>query len=519
MGQFLLSAHRWFAFCLVMVCCQLCANLSATAAELPRRTALVMGNAAYQNGRLRNPVNDATDIAATLQKLGFTVTLARDVDLREMEQAIDTFSRRLRQGGVGLFYFAGHGVQVEGENYLIPLQARIRREQDVRYEAVPAGRILGAMEDAGNGVNLVILDACRDNPFTRRWRSSQRGLASMQALRGSLIAYATEPGGTAIDGKGRNGLYTKHLLQHLATPGLSVELMFKQVRVEVVEATGGRQTPWESSSLIGAFSFNPIAEPATAVKRPTREAEPETLPGPDPEAEMWQLVRDSTAPEDFRFFLENYPSGRYAPAARLMVQRLQRQQVAAEPAVKTPPPVAPEPPRVEKPITSPATQIASLEPAAVRTSGQKLGRFVKYDNGTALDTRTNLMWMTKDFRNIEGRAPGDWHEAIGWAAKMNQQRYGGYSDWRVPIITEYERVYDRKKRRTSYNGKPVGYPEAFEDGGGIWFWTNEEAQLSTTDSCFPNCAWAIEFQIGNLKELFMVNASVTPSVRLVRQGR
>jgi hypothetical protein len=227
-------------------------------AENPNRTALVIGNSAYgQAGQLRNPVNDATDIAALLQQLGFEVTLLRDVDLRQMEGAIDSFNRQLHRGGVGLFYYAGHGVQVDGENYLIPLKAQIERSQDVRYEAVPLGRILGAMEEAGNDINIIILDACRDNPFARRWRSIQRGLAAVQAVRGAFIAFATEPGGVALDGEGRNGVYTSHLLQYLKTPNLDVELMFKQVRAGVVQETQGRQTPWESSSLIGSFSFNP----------------------------------------------------------------------------------------------------------------------------------------------------------------------------------------------------------------------------------------------------------------------
>jgi uncharacterized caspase-like protein len=229
--------------------------LCATALAAPqRRTALVIGNAAYgELGVLRNPVNDASDMAAMLQQLKFEVTLLRDVNLRAMREAVDTFSRQLRQGGVGLFYFAGHGVQVNGENYLIPLRANITREQDVPYEAMPVGRILGGMEDADNQFNIVILDACRDNPYARQWRSVQRGLAIVQAVRGSLIAYATAPGSVAIDGSGRNGIYTSYLLKYLPTPGLSVEQLFKKVRAEVIGATRNKQTPWESSIVDWGF--------------------------------------------------------------------------------------------------------------------------------------------------------------------------------------------------------------------------------------------------------------------------
>ena len=241
-----------------------------------RRTALVIGNAAYgEVGVLRNPVNDATDMDAALRQLGFAVTLLRDADLRTMQEAIETFLRQLRQGGAGLFYFAGHGMQVHGENYLIPLRARINREQDAPYEAVPVGRILGGMEDANNQLNLLILDACRDNPYARQWRSSQRGLAVTQAARGSLIAYSTAPGAVASDGSERNGVYTSYLLKHLSTPGLSVEQMFKKVRGGVVEATKGKQTPWESSSLIGDFTFVPEA-PRTPPPDQVVRLEPES---------------------------------------------------------------------------------------------------------------------------------------------------------------------------------------------------------------------------------------------------
>ena len=222
-----------------------------------RRVALVIGNAAYADSPLRNPVNDATDMAAALRQMGFEVTLLRDARRRQMNDAVRAFGRQLRQGGVGLFYFAGHGLQVAGQNYLVPIGADIEEEFEVSDEAVSAGRILGAMEAAGNGLNLVILDACRNNPYSRGFRGrSARGLAApAQAARGSLIAYATSPNAVAADGSGRNGLYTKHLLRYMQEPGLGVEEMFKKVRIAVERESGGQQTPWELSSLPGDFSF------------------------------------------------------------------------------------------------------------------------------------------------------------------------------------------------------------------------------------------------------------------------
>ena len=294
----------------------------ASAAQ--RRTALVIGNAAYKKGSLRNPVNDATDMASTLRKLGFSVTLLKNARLRSMEEALTAFNRKLRRGGLGLFYFAGHGVNVEGENYLIPIGTRIDREQDVRYEAMPVGQVLGAMEDAENGTNIVILDACRNNPFARRWRSSQRGLAVVQAAQGTLIAYATEPGGVAIDGYGRNGIYTKHLLKKMQTPDLPVEQVLKQVRIGVMEETQRKQIPWESSSLTGDVYLLHGALKYTPADAP-QQFQPAS---PDPEVMMWNMVKDSTYPEDIRDFLAVYPDGQYAAVARLKLKQLTRQKAA-----------------------------------------------------------------------------------------------------------------------------------------------------------------------------------------------
>ncbi|MBI4640978.1 MAG: caspase family protein [Candidatus Tectomicrobia bacterium] len=225
-----------------------------------RKLALVIGNSSYEVGPLANPVNDATDMAEALKNLGFEVTLLSDAKKRDMETAIDEFRSQLSSSkAVGLFYYAGHGLQVSGDNYLIPIGARINEELQVKYEAVPAGYVLDSMNQADNGLNIVILDACRNNPFKRSWSrsvSTGEGLAPpAQSATGTLIAYATDPGSVAADGSGRNGTYTKYLLRYLNTPGLSVEQVFKQVRIEVMRETDGKQRPWETSSLTGEFYF------------------------------------------------------------------------------------------------------------------------------------------------------------------------------------------------------------------------------------------------------------------------
>lgn len=219
------------------------------------RHALVIGNGDYRNAPLKNPVNDALDMAVVLEKLGFSVSIATNANQRTMEEAIQAFGKKLLQGGTGLFFFAGHGIQVNGRNYLIPIGARIESESDVKYETVDAGRILGKMDDAQNDINIVILDACRNNPYARSFRSSGRGLAQMDAPRGSLLAYSTAPGSVAADGDGRNSTYTKYLLKHISSPDLPIELTLKRVREDVIRESGEKQVPWESSSLVGNFYF------------------------------------------------------------------------------------------------------------------------------------------------------------------------------------------------------------------------------------------------------------------------
>ena len=233
-------------------------NLSAAV----ERHALVIGNANYQSSPLRNPLNDARDMAAALKGLGFQVQNLLDADAGQMEQAILDFGDRLRTGGVGLFYYAGHGVQAQGSNYLIPLQANISREIQLKRKAIDAGLVLDAMGAANNGLNIVILDACRDNPYANSFRNTTRGLARMDSPKGSLIAYATAPGDVADDGEGRNGVFTKHLLEQMQKPGVQVEQVFKQVTQAVHAETRQRQTPFTTSSLLGEFYFKPAASPS-----------------------------------------------------------------------------------------------------------------------------------------------------------------------------------------------------------------------------------------------------------------
>ena len=220
--------------------------------------ALCIGNGMYETtGILINPENDAKDIANALERLGFEVMKIENADQATMKKVIDEFGKKLKKYDVGLFFYAGHGVQAKGFNYLIPVDAEINSENDIEYSCVNAGRVLAKMEDAGSTTNIVIMDACRNNPFERSWTRSAtgRGLALMDAPIGSLIGFATSPGSTASDGVADNGLYTSAILEYIGEAGLNILEIFQKVRKKVRENSGGEQVPWESTSLEGNFYF------------------------------------------------------------------------------------------------------------------------------------------------------------------------------------------------------------------------------------------------------------------------
>jgi len=232
------------------------------------RVALLIGNARYESSPLLNPVNDARAISEALQSMGFQVTLVENATIRQMSDAARDFGDTLQRGGIGLFFYAGHGMQIKGRNYLIPIGADIQREDEVSFNAFDAGRLLEKMEVARSRVNIVILDACRNNPFSRSFRSSSQGLAQMDAPIGSYLSFATAPGKVASDGKDGNGLYTQHFLEAMHTPGLKIEEVFKRVRVKVMVDSDGQQVPWDNSSLTGDFYFIPPTR--SGAKNPRR---------------------------------------------------------------------------------------------------------------------------------------------------------------------------------------------------------------------------------------------------------
>ncbi len=220
------------------------------------RVALVIGNGGYKVGPLPNAKNDAREMGKALKAVGFEVEVLEDQDREGMKQAIRRFGKRLKKDGIAVFFYAGHGLQMDGVNYLVPIGASegIETAADVDSEAVQVDLLLGKMEEGGTRMNIVVLDACRNNPFATGGRSVRKGLAEMKA-EGMYLAYATAPGKVAADGDGSNSPFTASLVRHIRTPGAKLEEVFKGVRADVWETTGGKQRPWSNSDVIGDFYF------------------------------------------------------------------------------------------------------------------------------------------------------------------------------------------------------------------------------------------------------------------------
>ena len=386
-----MSRHRilWVIFLLVSTIFSF-PNLSLSAQE--RRTALVIGNGSYRSAPLRNPVNDAKDIASALRKLGFTVIHKQNATQKEMETSIRKFGERLRKGGVGLFYYAGHGLQVNGINYIIPLDAEIREETDVKYEAVDARRVLDAMYNAGNDLNIVILDACRDNPLARGFRSGSSGLARMDAPKGTIVAYSTSPGKLALDGKGRNSPYTAALVAYMDDPGLTIEQVFKKCRRRIDKATNGKQIPWESTSLTGDFYFT--------TKRTDNRFDQEQA----------SLEKER---QEFEQAKAKYERER---------QKSQSQSIE---------------------VASVSSKPSYSRPSSTSNVTERDGIYVAYANGIVKDTNTGLEWKAGPDKST------NWDEASSWVQSLNFD--GG--DWRMPTEDELRTLY--KKGAGSRNMTPL----------------------------------------------------------------
>ncbi len=364
---------------------------SAFAADAPKkeaRVALIVGNSDYKSAPLENPANDASDLANALEKKGFKVLVRENVGERGLKEAVDTFAKYLQKGGIGLFFFAGHGIQVKDQNFLMPVDIGFESETDIAYKGVSAEYVLSRMAEAGNRVNIVILDACRNNPFQAAKKTS-KGLGVMNVGRaevGTFIAYATSPGSVARDGTGRNGIYTRSLLRALDAPDSDIDKVFGRVRTGVVQETAGDQVPWTSSSVIGSFSFDvtedAIAQASAAQARPAPSANDgaqmaNAVAAPyDPvqEQAVWNRIKDSRNPADFIAYLEKFSGAARAAFARWIVQKYGGTlppNLGASAPTPAPAQVRAPVPVVTSPAPLPLSVVQSVPPTNASVSGER----------------------------------------------------------------------------------------------------------------------------------------------------
>ena len=335
----------YLLFCLVLVLAGLAAPAPAAtrdraleamgegppATNPDKRVALVIGNSAYEHASaLGNPRNDARDMTVALMELGFDVVEGYDLDVDGMQGTLRTFAKKVQGAGVALFFYAGHGVQVDGRNYMVPVDAQLDSKEDLEFEAVNMGRVLVQLEREIR-TNIIILDACRNNPLAdnlaRALRGSSRsvegsggGLAALDAVApGTLISFSTQPGATASDGNGRNSPYTKALLEYIRSPGLEVQAMMRRVGAKVVSGSDGQQVPWQNASLTTDFYFT----------KPPKDAEKAIIAQSGSrnraEIELWLDVKDSGSVEELSAYLRKYPRGTFADVAQARIKGLELQ--------------------------------------------------------------------------------------------------------------------------------------------------------------------------------------------------
>jgi uncharacterized caspase-like protein/peroxiredoxin/tetratricopeptide (TPR) repeat protein len=295
-----------------------------------KRIALLIGNSSYDSAPLSNPANDVRDMGAALKTAGFEIVQKENLDAEGMKAAIRDFGERMKKDrdAAGFFFFAGHGIQVNGRNFLLPVGRNYKSEQDVEDYGLDISFVMRRLEEASSRISVVILDACRNNPFYNRKSRGMaaRGLAPMDAPSGSLVAFSTAPGTEASDGSGRNGLFSKHLLYNIRIPGLTLEQVFKRTREGVERESGGRQSPREESSLKGEdFYITPLEGTALAAPAPGNAAD----------LAYWETIRLSSSLPDFKAYLKDFPQGNFVSLAQnRMAELSSAREVQARSAVE-----------------------------------------------------------------------------------------------------------------------------------------------------------------------------------------
>jgi hypothetical protein len=424
------------------------------------RIALVIGNKDYAKAPLENPINDARDMKSALEKVGFRVIYKENANLAAMDEAVHQFVKSLGKESVGLVYYSGHGAQADDGNYLIPIDAKITSKAELKSRAYDAGIILGEMQEAGNKVNVVILDACRNNPF-KGFRGGADGLATMSGPKGSLIAYATAPGSVASDGaSGHNGIYTAYLKQYILQPGLSIEEMFKKV-LESVSEKNPDQTPWYNSSMTGTFCFAGCSTAPISIApivSTSTQSVTHIKSNDEIEQETWESVKASSNIDAMQEYLNQYPKGKFVGQAKILIATLKAPKMESQSV---------------QPIARPApAQIVEQQTTTVYSLGSKgpgggIVFNVDYSGAHGLEAQP------ADYTSQPGDGSDPDEPFYRWEHATTAA--GGYgAGWRLPTKNELNLLYQQKAivakffENCCYWSSTVGFEEvwsqSFADG-------------------------------------------------------
>jgi len=434
-----------------------------------KRIALIIGNANYEYDKLQNTLNDADDMADMLKKFGFEVILKKDCTKRQIQEAVEEFAEKLNEENVGLFYYSGHGAQIQGENYLIPITHNMKRESDIEYEAVSANRILKMMEQSETLANIIILDACRNNPFGKNFRMKNKnvlkqGLAEMRA-NGSIVVYATDAGSVASDNPGeRNGLFTKYLLKNIPS-GESLLDILTNVNRDVYIESKKQQSPFLYSGLRKKFYFRRLE----GIKPPSVDIEMDDLKRWNDYGKKMKATFDEIQASDMqkaikkvaweRFLRSFSQDNPYSQEDERMREDAQRE---IEWCIKI----------VQK------EQLTSQQEHTIfqqQSTISEDGRYKLLSSGIIQDTNTGLEWLVGRDNDVS------WDEAKEWVNSIDSKKYG--TGWRMPMRQELKGIYEKGKGENNID--PIFYSKSYV---WLWIWSGEKKSSSF--------AWYFEFHGG-----------------------
>lgn len=459
-----------------------------------KRVALVIGNSNYKEAPLRNPTNDARAIAAKLEKIGFKVIRRENLTAKQIGSTLREFRSQLTPGAEALFFYAGHGLQVKGINYLPTVDADITSEEDVPSQSIQLGQLLEILDEAKTRLNLVFLDACRNNPFTRRFRAAGGGLAKLDAPSGTKISFATRPGSVAADGDGENGLYTAHLLKVMDT-ALPIEQALKRVYSGVKQASRGAQEPWEEGTIEGEFYFNPGAQAAQiGLGIASTSRTPEQI-----EDELWDAIKGSTKARVFEKYLDAYPKGRYRLQAEVKLTEL------------------------SDPINPLPAPMAVLAPGGIDTAqlqgqiGQLELEMVELPTGIAMGKTqvTQGQWRAvmghnpSFFRDCGDTCPVEnvsWQDVQEFLQRLNQQTGKTY---RLPTESEW--------LAACLAGQITAYCGGDNPNNVAWYDRNSDGKTHPVGLKQPN-AWGLYDMSSNVMQWMQGCAPIGCTSRMLRGG-